>query len=306
LGLHVARIRMKPYDQRVIQPVGGPASKRSEPASSCDSAQENKRRKDDHDERSLTTQSENNVTATCNKLVSCRGQNRIQRCHSETEATIMRALQRSTEEPDLIGDFTRPFVLPLTRGKHQDLKSISPQTLVDLLDGRFQHLVENFTVVDCRYPYEYDYGHVRDAVNLWTKDMVWNRFMEGRKAISTSTNGDAGHGSERKRTIIVFHCEFSSERGPALSRYLRNKDRDDNKDNYPALHWPEVYLLEGGYKAFYENFQEWCDPCGYRPMNEPGHEEDLRRCRAKTKSCQGDGKQGRPLTKSTSRRLALH
>ena len=116
LGLHVARIRMKPYDQRVIQPVslcrvvnmkvffkiilisqvGGPASKRSEPASSCDSssAQENKRRKDDHDERSLTTQSENNVTATCNKFVSCRGQNRIQRCHSETEATIMRALQR--------------------------------------------------------------------------------------------------------------------------------------------------------------------------------------------------------------------
>ena len=56
----------------------------------------------------------------------------------------------ATEEPDLIGDFTRPFVLPLTRGKHQDLKSISPQTLVDLLEGRFQHLVENFTVVDCR------------------------------------------------------------------------------------------------------------------------------------------------------------
>ena len=86
------------------------------------------------------------------------------------------------------------------------------------------------------------------------------------------------------------------------SRYLRNKDRDDNEDNYPALHWPEVYLLEGGYKAFFEKFQEWCDPCAYRPMNEPGHEEDLRRCRAKTKASHGHGKAGRPLSKSSFRR----
>ena len=89
------------------------------------------------------------------------------------------------------------------------------------------------------------------------------------------------------------------------SRFLRNKDRDDNKDNYPALHWPEVYLLHGGYKAFYHQYESSCTPLGYLPMNQQGHEEDLRRCRAKTKSCNGDGKSGRPLTKSTSRRLEL-
>ena len=89
------------------------------------------------------------------------------------------------------------------------------------------------------------------------------------------------------------------------SRFLRNKDRDDNKDNYPALHWPEVYLLHGGYKAFFQQHESSCTPLGYLPMNQQGHEEDLRRCRAKTKSCNGDGKSGRPLTKSTSRRLEL-
>ena len=26
-----------------------------------------------------------------------------------------------------------------------------------------------------------------------------------------------------------------------------------NKDNYPSLTFPEIYLLEGGYKAFYQS-----------------------------------------------------
>jgi len=38
-------------------------------------------------------------------------------------------------------------------------------------------------------------------------------------------------------------------------RYLRNEDRQSNKDNYPSLHHPEIYLLEGGYKAFYEKYK---------------------------------------------------
>ncbi len=57
----------------------------------------------------------------------------------------------ATEEPDLIGDFTKPFALPLTPGKHQDLKCITPQTLVDLIGGKYSDHVENYTIVDCRY-----------------------------------------------------------------------------------------------------------------------------------------------------------
>lgn len=38
-------------------------------------------------------------------------------------------VSRSNDEEDLIGDFTKPYCLPLMASKHQDLKSISPQTV---------------------------------------------------------------------------------------------------------------------------------------------------------------------------------
>ena len=35
-------------------------------------------------------------------------------------------------------------------------------------------------------------------------------------------------------------------------RYFRSEDRNIHEKTYPELHYPEIYLLEGGYKAFYE------------------------------------------------------
>lgn len=48
---------------------------------------------------------------------------------SNSEAIIKSALIRSDEQQNLIGDFSRPYCLPLVRSKHQDLKAISPQTV---------------------------------------------------------------------------------------------------------------------------------------------------------------------------------
>ena len=59
-------------------------------------------------------------------------------------------------------------------------------------------------------------------------------------------------------------------------RFLRNEDRACNKDCYPALHYPEMYLLEGGYKAFYEAHAPLCDPRGYKPMTHQDHTADLK------------------------------
>lgn len=51
--------------------------------------------------------------------------------------------------------------------------------------------------------------------------------------------------------ILIFHCEFSFERGPRMLSHLRKIDRDLNAHNYPQLDYPEVYLLADGYKNFH-------------------------------------------------------
>ena len=35
---------------------------------------------------------------------------------------------------------------------------------------------------------------------------------------------------------------------------MRETDRKKNGMGFPKLYYPEVYLLEGGYKAFFEKF----------------------------------------------------
>lgn len=112
----------------------------------------------------------------------------------------------ATEE--LIGDFSRPFALPLLKGaSHQDLKNISSDTLANLIRGEYDHLIASYQIIDCRYPYEYKGGHIRGAKNIYTKDQLDKEFMESKPKWDTHSD---------KRNVIIFHCEFSSERGPSL------------------------------------------------------------------------------------------
>ncbi|XP_043266411.1 M-phase inducer phosphatase-like isoform X2 [Venturia canescens] len=208
----------------------------------------------------------------------------LQRSHSETEAHahIKSAIHRSTTDNDLTGDFSKTCILPLADGHHEDLKSITPETLRALMQGEFKDKIDSFTIIDCRYPYEYDGGHINGALNLYSKDLIEQILLNPR------TQTPSIEPASNKRSILVFHCEFSWERGPNLSRFLRNIDRQRNKEHYPALHYPEVYLLHGGYEEFYRKQKELCSPQGYRPMKHPDHEADLRQFRNKSKSWQGE------------------
>jgi hypothetical protein len=57
-----------------------------------------------------------------------------------------------------------------------------------------------------------------------------------------------------KDTVFIFYCEFSQKRGPKMYRYLRKLDRQINLCSYPNLFYPNIYVLEGGYKRFYNYF----------------------------------------------------
>lgn len=62
----------------------------------------------------------------------------------------------------------------------------------------------------------------------------------------------------KSKTILVFHCEFSQKRGPALWKTLRELDRHLNLGRYPKIFYPEMYLLEKGFKTFHESYPELC------------------------------------------------
>ena len=139
----------------------------------------------------------------------------------------------------------QPYCLPTIPGKHTDLKSITADTMADLLNGKYSDVVEEAKIIDCRYPYEYEGGHISGALSIYRKDSILQEFMApGQAEKFHSANSD-------KRKIIIFHCEFSSERGPKLARFLRNMDRNAHQENFPALDYPEIYLLHNGYKEFY-------------------------------------------------------
>jgi M-phase inducer phosphatase len=72
----------------------------------------------------------------------------------------------------------------------------------------------------CSYPYEYDGGHIKGAKNIYTKDQINKEFVDIKQPKQEAETGEAESGSETsldgKRSILIFHCEFSSERGPNL------------------------------------------------------------------------------------------
>lgn len=178
----------------------------------------------------------------------------------------------SREQTDKTGDGKFPLCLPTTLGNVQDLHTITPKTLSDLLQGAYNDVIKSFRVIDCRYPYEYAGGHIKGAENIFTEEGILHLLHQKRNH------------AENERSVLIFHCEFSSERGPRKCRFLRNKDRQLNKDKYPNLNHPEVYLLHGGYKAFFLSYKELCEPPSYVPMLHKDHSNDLRVFRKKSKS----------------------
>ncbi|EDO18349.1 hypothetical protein Kpol_1013p20 [Vanderwaltozyma polyspora DSM 70294] len=112
-------------------------------------------------------------------------------------------------------------------------------------------------IVDCRFEYEYSGGHILNAMNVPSKDeLEWELLNES----ILNSMGD-------KPILLVFHCEFSSYRSPIMASHLRNCDRILNQEQYPELLYPDILILDGGYKSFYDEFPKLCYPCNYVCMD---------------------------------------
>jgi M-phase inducer tyrosine phosphatase len=132
---------------------------------------------------------------------------------------------------------------------------------------------------DCRWPYEYEGGHIVRAENIPDESLVGEAFEALSKRVESRT------------TCVVFYCEFSSHRAPNAAQAWRAFDQ--RQQGQPgqqlqegemslefapgALQYPSVFLLEGGYSAFFRAFRG--SPAslftgGYVKMRDKAHRQE--------------------------------
>ncbi|CAF0843500.1 unnamed protein product [Didymodactylos carnosus] len=191
-----------------------------------------------------------------------------------TEQQVMESVDIGLQQHSYIADRTKSYLLPtLPFAKHADLPSITGDTVRNLLNNVYSSEIERFYIIDARYPYEYDGGHIITARNIYTNEGIIEHVLKTPRIPNDSN----------KRVIIIFHCEYSAERGPRLYRFLREQDRKLHMHCYPRLYYPECYLLDQGYKKFYTDHKDLCTPQSYRTMLDEQFQDQCRLYRSVSK-----------------------
>jgi rhodanese-related sulfurtransferase len=137
----------------------------------------------------------------------------------------------------------RNWLLPVIESEDR-VPRITAETMKDIIcSGIYKRFFNKVYKIDCRFPYEFDGGHLPGAINSNSPTKLFEQFFE----------------KPEERCLIIFHCEYSQSRGPKIAELFRDHDREINKNRYPFLHYPDVYILDGGYKNFYETYPSLCE-----------------------------------------------
>ena len=81
-----------------------------------------------------------------------------------------------------------------------------------LISGAFDNRIASYKVIDCRFDYEYQGGHIKGAVNINTTAEVEEYLLSN----DVSKPAPSCSGDFNKKVVLVFHCEFSAMRAPTL------------------------------------------------------------------------------------------
>ena len=91
--------------------------------------------------------------------------------------------------------------LPHFVSDEESLPRITKETIIDVLNGKYEACYNEALVVDCRFEYEYEGGHIEGAVNVNSKEELAKKLFD----IPLS-----------ERTLLIFHCEYSAHRAPLM------------------------------------------------------------------------------------------
>lgn len=169
---------------------------------------------------------------------------------SSARAALRRGLSMKTMSP------SKPMVerakkLPTFQDECV-LDCVSVETVQELCMGEYRDMYDKVMIIDCRFDYEYEGGHVSSNEWLSVHHVPPHRkdYMEELLYFSGNKEGLV---LDNDRVCVIFHCEFSKQRGPKMMSHVRSIDRQHNHERYPLLYYPELYVMKGGYKQFFLN-----------------------------------------------------
>lgn len=112
-----------------------------------------------------------------------------------------KSLVKLATDPISKVDLGENSYLPCFTVKDDPLRRINKATLCEIMDGSYEKHYDDFIIVDCRFEYEYEGGHIFGAVNVNSIDTLEDKFFSEPK---------------ETRQLIIFHCEYSAHRAPRM------------------------------------------------------------------------------------------
>ena len=115
-----------------------------------------------------------------------------------------------------------------------DPESITPAALASYIKNPSQLRYNQLTIIDCRYPFEFNSGRIVGAVNVQTKQQ-----MDAMQHQFRSPN-----------TLFVFYSQDSKERAPMVCSMFKEALRE--------VAGCQFAVLEGGMKDFSSSYSFLC------------------------------------------------
>lgn len=126
--------------------------------------------------------------------------------------------------------------------KYEMVDRISCDVVAQIIQGHGPaHLYSRVVIFDCRFPFEFEGGHLPGAINITgDDDIAAVKWLFGADEATTKPELPQLLAKldlfTRPDVLLIFHCEFSQQRGPRLCRMLRDVDRKLNEARYPDLY----------------------------------------------------------------------
>ncbi|KAH6874176.1 Rhodanese-like domain-containing protein [Thelonectria olida] len=125
-------------------------------------------------------------------------------------------------------------ILPHFIKPGEAIPRITKETLAGVLRGSDSALLGQVHIIDCRFRYEYDGGHIDQALNYDDHAQLVDRLFKS----------------------------------PGSGAVLSETTTEAFTDSYPDLTYESVYVLDGGYRDFFASYPSLCSPRGYVEMTD--------------------------------------